>query len=155
MGKTIKPKNNKTIFTKNHELNDVTTIGNYFWKRVIDKQGKKLGRVLNIIIINNVLVSLVVLKGFKRYYVDVAFIESMNRSTLKLNIVPVTNNIGKKVFDIDGRHIGKVIDVIKPNEKNEFTDLIVKAGIFSRKKIINKSEIKINDKNIILKTRYE
>ncbi|MGE0793342.1 MAG: PRC-barrel domain-containing protein, partial [Candidatus Woesearchaeota archaeon] len=131
------------------------TLKNYMWKKVIDKKGFKLGRVINIITNNNQIIALELMKLFKKYIIDVNFIETITKNKIKLSIVPVVTIVGRKVFDCEGRHIGKVVELIKPPQKNEFSELVVKKHIFSKSRIIKKDEIKVNERNIILKTRYE
>lgn len=140
----------KSIFSKSTDLNDVKKIGNYRWKKVIGKKGGKLGRVWNIIIKDNKVIALMTRKGFKKYFIGTEFIESMTKMTIKLSIEPIVVNVGKKVFDVDGKYVGKVIDIIRTNQKNEFSELIVRKNIISKKVMITKADIEVNEKNIIL-----
>lgn len=148
-----KIKNNKIILSKSLKLEQEHKLKNYEWKKVMGVRGENLGRVCNLIFgKNHELLALVVFKNFKKYYFDVNYIESITKSGIKLSITPVTTLLNKKVFDIEGRLMGKVVDIIKPDYKNDFTEIVVKKTFISKKQIINKKEIKTNTKNIILKT---
>lgn len=151
----IKNIEEKSIFSKNTDFKDINEINNYKWKKVIGKHGGKLGRVWDIVIKDNKLVAIMTRKGFKKYFIGTEFIASMTKFTIKLSIEPVLVNLGKKVFDNDGKYLGKVIHIIKPSQKNDFTELIVRKHILSKKKIIKKSDIDINEKNIILNKSFD
>jgi sporulation protein YlmC with PRC-barrel domain len=145
----------ESIFSKPNDFQDVKTYSNYKCKKVIGKQGGKLGRVKDILIKDHKIIGLVISKWFKKHYIGSEFIEFMTKRTIKLSIEPVILNLGKKVFDLDGKYVGKVIDIIRHPQKNEFSELVVRKRFFSKKILINKSHIEVNDKNIILKKTIE
>ena len=58
---------------------------------------------------------------------------------------------GKVVFDSQGKKVGKVVDVIRPTNSNNFTDIVVKEKLWSKPKKIPKEKLAVYKKNIILK----
>ena len=71
-----------------------------------------------------------------------------------LKIEPVTNLIGKQVFDAVGKRIGSVSDVKRKTKSNNYTDLIVKKAIYRKAIAVPKKDIDVAKKNIILKKEY-
>jgi len=153
--RTKKVEDTKKIFSKSHTLLNTFDLRDFKGKKVLAKNGLKVGKVSDFVIDKSYnIVSLKVRNWFRTFYVDTLFIDSLSNKVVKLNIIPVVTNIGKKVFDVEGRYVGKVVGLVKTNDKNEFKGLIVKKRFFFRGKTINKSDIKTNDKNIILKIEH-
>ena len=68
-----------------------------------------------------------------------------------LKIEPVTNLIGRQVFDSKGKRVGKVVEVIRKGTGNVYSELRVKKNIYSWSKHIPKKDIAVAKKSIILK----
>ncbi len=153
--KKKKIKLDKIVLFKSLNLERSKRLKNYKGKKVLGAKGEKLGIVWDIVIDDNhKIIALVVMKWFKKYYFDINYIESMTNKNIMLSITPVTTLIGKQVFDVDGRLLGRVVKINKPDFKNNFTEIIVKKNFIWGKKIISKKEISTNKKNIILSTTY-
>ena len=60
----------------------------------------------------------------------------------------------KKVYDKQGKYLGKVINIIRKNNLNFYEGINVKKNILSKKIKILKKEIEIDDKTIILKKKW-
>ncbi len=130
------------------------SIRDYLGKKVVSKSGKTIGSVKDVLFTGNGIKGIIVAKGLSKFYVDSAYLNTVSKKAM-LSINPITLLIGKEVFDIDGRMLGKVIEVIRKNNTNDFEAIIVKKRIYSKGVEIPKSNIDILKKNIILNKSYE
>lgn len=87
-------------------------------------------------------------------FIDKSFIKVLNQNEALLNINPVTNLKGLSVYDTSGRMLGKIVKVLRKDNRNEFTSIVVKNKFYSRSILIPKDKIDIMKKNIILNIDY-
>ena len=121
-------------------------------KKVIAENGEIVGRVKDVAFSMNKIIGLFVkAMGIDRVLIDITYVDQFDADAVTLKINPVTSLVGKLVFDKDGKKIGKVIQIIRKTNINEFSEAIVKKGAFSRIQRISKSDMAVIDKNIILK----
>lgn len=145
--------NRSIISTVNSDISKLVSHWHFLGKRVLGSSGEKIGRVWNVLYSSYTITHIVAYKRFKKKIISVNLISSISKNTIMLKVTPVFTNMGKKVFDADGRYLGKVINIIKEDQKNKFNDLIVQKRIFTQKHIISADEIRINKKNIILSNK--
>jgi sporulation protein YlmC with PRC-barrel domain len=89
-----------------------------------------------------------------KFFVGIEYLGDVSEESIVLSIDPVTELVGKKVFDADGRNLGKVVKLNRRSAENDFESLIVKKRIYSKGIVIPKKEIDTAKKNIILNKVY-
>ena len=127
----------------------------YIGRKVISKSGEKIGKIHNVRFEGHTVSGFVISKIFSKFFVGFEYIGEVSDESIVLSIDPVTELVGKHVFDADGRNLGKVSRLNRDDSKNDFESLIVKKRIYSKGILIPKKEIDVMKKNIILKTVYE
>ena len=116
----MKKKRNVTLISPS-----ITNIGEYdsyhelFLKKVFSKSGDYIGKVRDIISTGNQVVGFIVGKGFKNVFIDKNFITTSPEAVQILSIDPFTLLLGKHVYDLTGRYIGRVKTVNRDNNKND------------------------------------
>lgn len=137
----------------NHEL----LLKRYLQKNVYSKDGEYIGRVQDVVFsgfdIDGIITSKY--RFFNKLYIDKDYIEKFSADGIVLKINPISQIIGKIVFDMDGRNLGKVKKVNRKSNANAFDSISVKNGIFSKEKIIYANQIEVIKKNIILNVEVE
>lgn len=125
----------------------------YLNKKVYSKDGNVVGWVKDLLFSKNTLSGFLVV-GRRKLFIDKEYIGSESEKTLMLSMNPILYNIGKKVFDSDGRKVGKVVGLDRKSKANSFQSLIVKAHIFSKPFPIPKEHIEVCKENVILNRAY-
>jgi len=131
----------------------IRKMSSYKGKKVFSKSGEYGGRIRDVILKNDVMAGVIV-NGKRKLFIDKEYFSSDTDDVVMLSIDPVTNIIGKQVFDADGKKIGRVIDVDRNTTSNTFSSLVVKKGLISKPINIPKEHIDILRKNVILKKKY-
>jgi sporulation protein YlmC with PRC-barrel domain len=126
----------------------------YIGKKVVSKSGKTIGSVKDVLFTENGIKGIIVTRGLSKFYVDSSHFNAVSNKAM-LSIDPIILLVGKEVFDVDGRRLGKVTEVIRKNNTNDFEAIIVKKRIYSKAIEIPKSNIDVLKKNIILNKSYE
>lgn len=124
---------------------------------VISKSGEIIGKVREIRTKEFNVEGIIVAKPFSRYYefIDKQSIKVFNQNEVLLKINPVTSLKGLSVYDTSGRRLGKVKKVMRSDNNNDFTSLVVKDKFYSKALLIEKDKIDIMKKNIILNIDYD
>ncbi len=130
------------------------SVKDYLGKKVVSKSGETIGSVADVLFTDNGIKGIVVSKRFSKFYVDSSHFNAVSNKAM-LSIDPVILLIGKEVFDVDGKRLGKVSKVIRKNNINDFEAIVVKKKIYSKGIEIPKSNIDVLKKNIILNQSYE
>jgi sporulation protein YlmC with PRC-barrel domain len=101
-------------------------------KKVITDKGKNVGKVKAIHIHPTELTveGIVVDPGMLEldHYIDKTYIRSLNAEGAVLNITPITEVVGLKVYDAVGRKIGKVAEIRRSDFKNTIRSIMVDTG---------------------------
>jgi len=130
------------------------SVKNYLNKNVVSKSGKTIGYISDVLFTDQKVKGIIVSKLFSKFYVENSYFSTVSNKAM-LSIDPVVLLIRKKVFDADGRKLGKVVSVIRKNNTNELESIIVKKRFYSKAVEIHKKDIDVMKKNIILNTTYE
>mgnify|MGYP006293988337 CR=1 FL=1 len=144
----------RIISRKLRNLKGTQKTSNILNKKVLSKSGEYVGRVKDIILKKDVFQGIFVL-GKNKIIVGREFIASISKDHIMLKIEPVTNMLGKTVFDSRGKRIGKIKDVTRKSHTNNYHEIRVKNSMFKRSFLIPKKEIATAKKSIILKNPYE
>jgi sporulation protein YlmC with PRC-barrel domain len=144
----------KIISPTDRNILKFESVKDYLGKKVVSKSGKTIGSVKDVLFTGNGIKGIIVAKGLSKFYVDSAYLNTVSKKAM-LSINPITLFLGKEVFDVDGRRLGKVIDVIRKNNTNDFEAIVVKKRIYSKGVEIPKSNIDVMKNNIILNKSYE
>lgn len=124
-------------------------------KKVLSKEGEKLGDIEDILIdpVTFAVGGVKTKRGmtsFPRYFGG-DYIKSIGKEGIILDIVPVDRHIGKKVFSPEGTLIGKVRDVKRGMPTNKLFSIIIDAENHTGDIIVEKNQIESIAENIILK----
>jgi len=144
----------KVISEGKKNLSKMESFRQYIGRTVISKSGDKVGKVHDIMFSGNNVGGIIVMKKLSKFFIDKKFLGPVSDRTVMLSIDPVLMLVGKEVFDADGKKMGKVVDISRKTNSNNFDYLFVKRKLYSRMMKIPKSEVDVAKKNIILKKVY-
>lgn len=144
----------KSISTKKKSISAMEGSRSYISKKVISKSGNYVGKVYDTVFAGNILTGIVVMRRLSRIFIDKEFFK-VSDDAVMLSIDPVISLQGKRVFDADGKKIGKVSKVIRKGNSNTLEAIMVKKNIYSKAVKVSKTDIDVSKKNIILKKVYE
>jgi sporulation protein YlmC with PRC-barrel domain len=136
---------------------DLTNSKNLHSVVVISRSGEIVGKVRNLRIKGFNVEGIVIARPFSMYkqFIDKVFIQTFNQDQILLKINPVLSFKGLKVYDKSGRKLGKVRKVLRSDNTNNFTSLVVRDRFYSRSILVGKENIAIMKKNIILNMDYD
>jgi len=106
------------------EIKDISNIelsSQHIGKKVYSKSGEFVGKVYDVAMKNRCFTGLMV-SGARNVFIDKDFFESDADGVIMLKIEPVTNIIGKQVFDSAGKIVGKVVGLNRKNNSYLFKD---------------------------------
>lgn len=124
-------------------------------RKVIAANGEVVGKVKSIIGNYNKIEGILVKRNNILTFVDYIHIQDLYSKSVMLKINPISRILGMQVFDAEGKKLGRVVDFIQVDNKNEFSEIIVKKGIFNRRLTIPAKSIEVAHKNIILSTIHD
>ena len=139
------------VSSRTKKLEGTNSFSSYIGKQVYSKSGEMIGVVKDIIMKNDIMLGVIVHKVF----IGKEFFKSYTADAIMLKIDPVTNLIGKHVYDSAGDRVGKVVELKRKGTGNSFNELRVKRNIYTRSIFINKKDIQIAKKNVILKRPWQ
>ena len=147
----------ENIVKEERKNDDERSLKSVLGSKVISQSGEIVG------IVEDVVYNGYSIKGFlvktpafrKNVFIDKSFLDRFSVKGVMLNIDPVTTFIGKVVFDLSGRNIGKVTKVNRKDDLNIFNSLTVKKGVFGKEILISKSYVAVIKKNVILKVNIK
>lgn len=128
-------------------------------KRVLAKNGKEIGKISEVrldpesfsfagIKVNRGLLEL-------DAFIGKEYIESVSMDGAILNITPVTDYEGLKVFDADGKPVGKVKEIRREGNTNNISAIVVDRGLLKNDLVLSKSDVKNVGESIILNAPVE
>ncbi len=134
------------IAKQNAQLKKNCYLEDFIGKTVYDSKGQNCGKIKSIIIdsqkfsISGILVKK---RLSKEYFLSQDYFEEFNDSGLSLNSIPIKP--GDKVADVDGKNIGRVIQINLNSESNKLESIEIKSRF---KSVIVPSEriIAVGDK---------
>lgn len=122
---------------------------------VISASGAHCGRVLSLSVEGTTLKGVLVLKGSHLVFYSDELISPDGKARILLKADPYTNLIRKRVYDSDGKYIGKVVKAIPSRQPQDFSKLTVKKRIWSKGKDVFPSQISTVKRNILLNVEDE
>ncbi len=126
-------------------------------KRVLAKNGMVVGRVSQIRLDANqtTVVGIVVRRNvFRRIYICIEYVSRFTAKAVFLSIDPFILFRNRAMFSSDGKRFGRVIDVLREQETNTITSLIVRRRIFWKLEVPI-SEVNRMNKVIFLHKKYD
>lgn len=127
-----------------------------FLKKVLSKSGEPAGRVWSMQIKSNKVLYFHILYRGRLIQLDAKFIKNLDgldiSKKILLDIDPVYLIKGRFVFDEDGKKLGKITQLEQLGYYNDFDAIKVKKKFYLPSIRIDKSQIKVLQKNIILKS---
>ena len=133
------------------KITNYSTSSLYVGKKVFSQTGRYLGKVKDVIIKNN---SIIGIKIGNKLIIEISYIYS-NEEQIMLNINPVILNIGKIVYDVKGRILGKVVKLERKSTTNNYENLIIKKKIWNKAIKVNSKDVATTQENIILKIEFK
>ena len=140
----------KIFSPRKEDIDKLGSIKHNLGKKVVSKSGEPLGKTKDVLFDQKGIKGIIVGKIFSKFYIDSTFFKSAEDKII-LSIDPIISLIGKEVFDSDGKKLGKVVDVLRKDHKNDLKAILIKRKFYSKKKEIPKIDISVSKKNIILK----
>ena len=146
-------KKTRVISNRFRKIDSLKKFSSYIGKIVYSKSGEHIGRIYDLLFSKDTFVGVLV-KGKKDVFIGKEFFRGESDKSIILKIEPITNLIGKQVFDAIGKRVGIVKDIKRKTKSNNYTDLRIKKSIYRRSFYIPKKDIEVAKKNIILKKEY-
>ena len=143
----------KSVSTKKKDTSSMESVRSYLGKKVISKSGNVVGKVFDVLFLGNTITGIIVVKKISKLFLGKEFL-NVSEDAVMLSIDPVTALEGKRVFDADGKKMGKVKEVIRKGNTNTLSAIMIKKNFYSSAIKIPKDDIDISKKNIILKKVY-
>ncbi len=146
--KESKKKKRTLLSTRTNDIEHMDFLMRYIGKKVFSQSGEKIGKVKDVVFDRGVH------RGFllnNKLFIDKEYFTKNFEDAMMLEIEPVTSILGKAVYDVDGKRIGKVKDIERKNNSNDYVALLVKKNIFSKPIVIEKKKVDVTAKNVILK----
>jgi sporulation protein YlmC with PRC-barrel domain len=136
------------------DMKNIVVDQSLYGSNVFAKNGEKIG-FLDAIFIDPeefCIKAIKVNKGLLKYdhYIGSNYIEKLGPDGIILNILPLEDLIGKKVYDSRGKDVGKVVDTKKVKGTNKLISLIVSPGIGKDNLFILAEDIKTVGESILL-----
>lgn len=144
----------EVVSSKTKKLEKTKNFCSYINKKVYSKKGMFVGKVSDVIMKDYLMVGVLV-NANKKIFIGKEFFKSDSESAIMLKIDPVTEIIGKTVYDSTGKRLGKVVGLKRKGTGNSYSELLVKKAIYSRSFSISKKEVEIAKKSVILNKEYE
>ncbi len=151
----LKKRRMNSISTKGKDPSAMDSFSSWIGKKVISKSGDIIGKVQDFRFSKNTIEGIVVMRNISRLFIGHEFISGVSDEAVVLSIDPVTMLVGKKVFDADGKEMGKVARLVRKGSSNSFEAVIVKKNIYSKGMKFPKADVEVSKKSIILKKSYE
>ncbi len=122
-------------------------------RRVLTKTGGLLGRVWQVRLRNRMVEGLLVRRMFRPpVYIGMEYVKQITGDAVLLDIDPVLYE-GRSVITLDGKRVGRVVDVLRKGTSNEVAGFIIRD--WWRTKKIMPDDIKSLGPTIMLKELYE
>lgn len=151
----VKKRKIKAILSKGKDPSQMDSFRSWIGKKVISKSGDIIGKVQDFRFSKSTIAGIVVMKNISRLFIGNEFISAVSADAVMLSIDPVTMLVGKKVFDANGKEMGKVARLVRKGSSNSFEAVIIKKKIYSKGMKVPKADVEVSKKSIILKKSYE
>ncbi|MCC5815392.1 MAG: hypothetical protein JJT78_11595 [Leptospira sp.] len=141
-------------------LNGSEDTGISFWsmflKKVLSKSGQNSGRIWSIQMKSNKILYFHIFYKFRLIQLDAKYVKNLDglssNKKILLDIDPIYLYRGRFVFDEDGKKLGKISRLEQLGFYNDFDAILVKKKFYLPGKRFDKKQIKVFQKNIILKS---
>ncbi|MFP4423768.1 MAG: PRC-barrel domain-containing protein [Candidatus Woesearchaeota archaeon] len=142
------------IAKKPYNLKEEFSLKKLLGKHVLSHSGEILGKVTDIYIKDYSIIGITVSKN-PDLFIEKTYFESFRENAVVLKIDPIPRIVGLPVLDCNGRKIGKVNRIERPDTTNTFTAIFVKKNLLSKEIRFEASEVQTISQNIILKIEIE
>lgn len=113
---------------ENTQFSKYFTLKQFIGKTVFDSKGHDCGKIKSVLVDTQKfsIYGVIVKKRLsKEYFLSQDYFEEINGSGLSLNTIPIKP--GDKVADVDGKNIGKVIQINLNPDTNKLESLEIKS----------------------------
>ncbi|MBI4175903.1 MAG: PRC-barrel domain-containing protein [Candidatus Aenigmarchaeota archaeon] len=122
--------------------------------RVIGVNGEVVGKVKNIYLSKTELkvAGVAVDKGSfaPELFLDAAYLKELRDGAVYLSISPVTELRGAKVFDVNGKLVGKVRQIQQVGNTNDIAHLVIDTGVLKKNLLARGHHVAHVGKNVHL-----
>lgn len=130
----------------------------HFWslflRPIVSRTGHPAGRIIDIELRGAELRSFLLFYRFRLIRLPANMVANLNdlqkKSALLLKDEPYYTLLGRIVYDAEGKRLGRVKHLYQIDHTNEFESFLVKKGIFSRTRLIEREKIQVSKKGILL-----
>jgi sporulation protein YlmC with PRC-barrel domain len=140
----------EVLVNKLKNVEDLPRINFYKGNKVFSKSGEYVGKVVNLVFKEHTVKGIVV-RGKALVVLGMDFIDSNSGNVIMLKIDPVTNLIGKFVFDSNGRKLGRVVGLERNTSGNNYSELVIRKKFYRPTFTVKKTNVAVSRENIILK----
>ena len=119
--------------TENYQFSKYWTMEKFVGKTVFDSKGQNCGKIKSVLIdpksfsISGIIIKM---RFSKEYFLSQDYFDEINETGLRLNSIPIKP--GDKVTDVDGKNIGKVVQIRLNSDTNKIESLEIKSGLKSK-----------------------
>ncbi len=143
-------KNQETIAAEGEDLSNLHSIRPWIGLKVLSKSGEKLGKIHDLLYEDFSISAILVQYGMVKIVISRKFVAERSEKSVVLSVDPVTLLRGKKVFDSEGKYIGKVIDIERQGDGNNLISIKARKKFYKAPIEIPHKELDVIKKNIIL-----
>ena len=126
-----------------------------FGRKVISRSGDYCGRIIGLYMEGDSVKGFLIWYRFRKIHADIIYLKNLDsldrEAALLFNMDPFYILPGRRVYDSDGRKLGRVIRAVQIGGTNDFEALLVRKHFFSRTLRIKKERIEVSKRNIILR----
>jgi sporulation protein YlmC with PRC-barrel domain len=145
------------IISNNKPFEQTLSLKNIVGLKVISKSGTVIGAVSEVMVERKTLKveGFLVRRGIKRpLYIGSSYIRTISSESVILSINPSVLMKGMKVISFEGEALGKVREVVRKDNRNEFREIIV-SSLLKRKFSVPSGKIHFVGKVVMLKKGYD
>ncbi len=128
-------------------------------KKVLANNGREIGSIKKVLIGTKSLQleGLLVERGFfsPNLLIGREYIETLNERGAILKITPVTEYRGLKVFDADGKQIGRIRDIRTIGATNNIAAIVVSRGWLSEDLVLPRNSIYSIGESVLLTVKQK
>ncbi|MBI2445582.1 PRC-barrel domain-containing protein [Candidatus Micrarchaeota archaeon] len=123
-------------------------------KPVIAKDGQRIGSIASFhadprtLVVEGIRVNRGIFEPLE--YIGREYVYSVSARGVVLEVAPVTEIVGMRVYDARGKFVGEVSEIERRNNTNELVNIEVDRGLFKRSILLPRDTIKDVGKGVLL-----
>jgi len=138
---------------KSAPLSETIDVSEIVGSKVLAKNGRRIGRVRAVHIHPTKLTVEGIWVGNE--YIGSDYVDSLTDEGVVLSITPLDKMIGLKVYNSNGKKVGKVVEIERSKKTNNFKSIAVSCGLLKDPMMVDRDFVKDIGHNIILNKPME